>query len=41
MIHKSNVINADLDPHIVEKSYPTGDFHRVYYGEILGVYREG
>ena len=40
VIHKSNVVNADLSPEIVAKSYPAGDFHRVYYGEILGVYRE-
>ena len=40
VIHKSNVINADLDPEIVSGSYPAGDLHRVYYGEILGVYRK-
>jgi len=40
VIHKGNVVNADLDREIVAKSYPNGDFHRVYYGEILGVYRE-
>ena len=40
VIHKSNVVNADLDPEIVSRSYPGGDFHRVYYGEILGVFRE-
>ena len=39
-VHKSNVINATLDPDIVSSSYPAGDFHSVYYGEILGVYRE-
>ncbi len=41
VIHKSNVVNADLAPDIVTGSYPSGDFHRVYYGQILGVYREG
>ena len=40
VIHKSNVINGDLDPQIVAATYPTGNFHRVYYGEILAVYRE-
>jgi flavin reductase (DIM6/NTAB) family NADH-FMN oxidoreductase RutF len=40
VIHKGNVINADLDKEIVAKSYPNGDFHRLYFGEILGVYRE-
>lgn len=41
VIHKSNVVNADLDPAITARSYASGDFHRVYYGQILGVYREG
>lgn len=41
VVHKSNVVNADLDPQIVRKNYSSGDFHRVYYGEILGAYREG
>jgi flavin reductase (DIM6/NTAB) family NADH-FMN oxidoreductase RutF len=41
VIHKGNVINADLDREIVARSYPAGDFHRVYYGQILGAYREG
>ncbi|MAG13447.1 MAG: flavin reductase [Spirochaetales bacterium] len=39
VIHKSNVINGDLDPAIVAGSYAGGDFHRVYYGEILNVYQ--
>lgn len=39
VIHKSNVINADLLPEIVAATYPEGDFHRVYYGQILGVYK--
>jgi flavin reductase (DIM6/NTAB) family NADH-FMN oxidoreductase RutF len=41
VVHKNSVINADLAPEIVQQSYPSGDFHRVYYGQILGVYREG
>ena len=41
VIHKSNVVNADLDQGIIPEYYASGDFHRVYYGEILGVYREG
>jgi flavin reductase (DIM6/NTAB) family NADH-FMN oxidoreductase RutF len=40
VVHKNNVINADLDQQIVRQSYPSGDFHRVYFGEIQGVYRE-
>lgn len=40
LIHKNSVINADLDEEIAAKSYASGDLHRIYYGEILGVYRE-
>jgi len=40
VVHKNNVINADLAQEIVQQSYPSGDFHRVYYGQIQGVYRE-
>ncbi|TVQ35472.1 MAG: flavin reductase family protein [Spirochaetaceae bacterium] len=39
VIHVNDVVNAALDPQIVADSYPAGDFHRVYFGEILGVYR--
>jgi flavin reductase (DIM6/NTAB) family NADH-FMN oxidoreductase RutF len=39
-VHKNNVINAALDASIVKHHYPQGDYHSVYYGEILGVYRE-
>jgi flavin reductase (DIM6/NTAB) family NADH-FMN oxidoreductase RutF len=39
-VHKNNVINAALDGAIVKKNYPQGDYHTVYFGEILGVYRE-
>lgn len=38
-VHKTNVINADLEGGIVKEYYPKGDFHRVYFGEILGVFR--
>ena len=41
VVHKTNVLNADLETAIVAKTYSTGDFHRIYHGEILGVYREG
>jgi len=39
-VHKNNVINASLDPSIVKHYYPQGDYHSVYYGEILDVSRE-
>ena len=40
LIHKNSVINADLDYEIVKQYYASGDLHRIYFGEILGVYRE-
>ncbi len=39
VVHVNDVVNATLDPALVARSYPAGDFHRVYFGEILGVYR--
>ena len=40
VIHKNNVINANLSKDIVAGTYASGDFHTIYYGQILGVYRE-
>lgn len=38
VIHKNQVIPANLDPDIDARSYPRGDYHTIYFGEILGVY---
>ena len=40
IIHINDVINASLDPRIVASAYPSGNFHRIYYGEILAVRAE-
>ena len=40
-IHRNNVLNPELAPEIVKEYYPAGDFHRLYYGEILGGCRKG
>jgi flavin reductase (DIM6/NTAB) family NADH-FMN oxidoreductase RutF len=40
IVHTNDVINASLDPHIVADAYPSGNFHRIYYGEILTVRAE-
>jgi len=40
VVHKNDLSNAALDEEIVQSHYAAGDFHRVYYGEILGVYRQ-
>lgn len=39
VIHVNDVVNATLDAELIARSYPKGDFHRVYFGEILGVFR--
>jgi flavin reductase (DIM6/NTAB) family NADH-FMN oxidoreductase RutF len=36
-IHKNNVIPAALAEEVVQDCYPKGDFHTLYYGQILGV----
>lgn len=38
VIHKNDVLPPQLSPEIIPSYYPAGDFHRVYFGEILGVY---
>ena len=35
VVHKSDLIPAELEKAIVTTLYPKGDFHRVYFGEIL------
>jgi flavin reductase (DIM6/NTAB) family NADH-FMN oxidoreductase RutF len=37
VVHTNDVCNASLDPEIVAGAYPSGDLHRLYYGEILAV----
>ena len=39
-VHTNDLVNAALDPELVTEFYSTGNFHTVYYGEILGVYRD-
>lgn len=38
VVHKNDVIPANLDAEVASRAYPRGDYHRVYYGEILGVF---
>jgi flavin reductase (DIM6/NTAB) family NADH-FMN oxidoreductase RutF len=38
IVHKNNVIKEKLDGMIISSAYKSGDFHTIYYGEILGVY---
>ena len=41
VIHSNDLVNANLHPDIVGSAYPKGDFHRVYFGQILRVTRGG
>jgi flavin reductase (DIM6/NTAB) family NADH-FMN oxidoreductase RutF len=40
IVHKHDLIPENLDINIAKRYYPSDDFHKVYYGEILGVFRE-
>ena len=35
VVYKNDLIPSELEKSITEKLYPKGDFHRVYFGEIL------
>ncbi len=37
VVHKNDVRPAELAPDIKQSAYPQGDYHRVYFGEILAV----
>ncbi|MCX7825932.1 MAG: flavin reductase family protein [Verrucomicrobiae bacterium] len=38
VVHKNDVAPATLTPEIVAGAYPQGNFHRLYFGELLAVY---
>ena len=38
VVHKNDVLKDKLAGDITRSSYPGGDFHTLYYGEILSVY---
>lgn len=38
VVHKNDVLKDKLADAIVSSAYPAGDFHTIYYGEILSVY---
>lgn len=40
IVHKHLLDDKTLDQEIIHKYYPIRDYHMVYYGEILGVYRQ-
>jgi flavin reductase (DIM6/NTAB) family NADH-FMN oxidoreductase RutF len=41
VIHVNDVINATLDSELISSSYPAGDLHRIYFGEIVAVFAHG
>ena len=41
IIYKNDLISSELEPSIVTGFYPNGDFHRLYFGEILACQKEG
>lgn len=37
IVHTNDVMPANLSAEIKSAAYPSGDYHRVYYGEIMAV----
>jgi len=40
LVHRNEVVPAQLDPAITASAYAAGDFHRIYFGEITAAYAE-
>ncbi|MFZ4523813.1 MAG: flavin reductase family protein [Bacteroidales bacterium] len=40
IVHKHRLDASTLDPQIIKRYYPLEDYHMVYYGEIVGIYRD-
>jgi flavin reductase (DIM6/NTAB) family NADH-FMN oxidoreductase RutF len=40
VVHSNDVLPATLMPDIASRAYPQGDFHRLYYGQIMGTFAE-
>jgi len=38
VVHTNDVIPQNLVPHVARRAYPRGDYHRVYYGQIVGAF---
>lgn len=38
VIYRGDMIPGNLQPDLVSKLYASGDYHRIYYGEILACY---
>ena len=40
VVHKNDVLPGELAQPIARAAYSSGDYHRVYYGQILAVYAD-
>jgi flavin reductase (DIM6/NTAB) family NADH-FMN oxidoreductase RutF len=40
VVHHNDVLPETLMPEITSRAYPQGDFHRLYYGQIMGTFAE-
>jgi flavin reductase (DIM6/NTAB) family NADH-FMN oxidoreductase RutF len=40
VVHHNDVLPENLLPDIKSRAYAQGDFHRLYYGQIRGVFSE-
>jgi flavin reductase (DIM6/NTAB) family NADH-FMN oxidoreductase RutF len=40
VVHYNDVLPETLLPEITSRAYPKGDFHRMYYGQIMGTFAE-
>lgn len=40
VVQKTDVVPQWLDPEIKRSAYPRGDYHRIYFGEILATYAD-
>jgi flavin reductase (DIM6/NTAB) family NADH-FMN oxidoreductase RutF len=39
-LHRNDVIPAALAQAVREEAYPNGDFHRIYFGEVVAAYAD-
>lgn len=40
VVHSNDVLEAALAPEVKSACYSSGDYHRIYFGEILAVYAD-
>ena len=40
IVYKTDFMKSDLNASVLHDLYPNGDFHRLYFGEILACHKE-